>query len=321
MNVVARASQLAARLASLPRAARAAIAVVALVTLCVAAWLADAASRVDADAPAQASVPSVATAPPGAPGGEASAGDGTAGGVRAPVDLTRQSELELDLASRAESLLAHVTGADRVAVRVRAELDWSARERTRERFEPTERVETSEERTTDPAGGRGERTTERVAYDVGRETVRESTPGGVVRRLHVAVLLSEREAPAGPWSTAERARLEALVKQAVGFSPERGDTLALEAAPFAGADGAMRWLRGADALPIAAFAVAAVCVLLAFRRRADDAFPGLSLPMPVGELEAALAAAEGRADDAGGPAALPEPDAGAATLRAWLRER
>lgn len=321
MNVAARASQLAARLASLPRAARGAIAVGALVTLCVAAWLADAAARAGADPPAQASAPSVATAPPDAPGGEASVGPGSAGAGRAPVDLSRQSALEQDLASRAESLLAHVTGADRVAVRVRAELDWSARERTRERFDPTERVETSEERSTDPGAGRGERTTERVAYDVGRETVRESTPGGVVRRLHVAVLLSEREAPAGPWSAAERARLEALVKQAVGFSADRGDTLALEAAPFAGSHGAMRWLRGADALPIAAFGVAAVCVLLAFRRRADDAFSGLPLPMPAGELEAALATAEDLADDAGAPAALPEPDAGAATLRAWLRER
>lgn len=254
----------------------------------------------------------------------------------------QEARLERELAAQAESLLARTTGEGRVAVRVRAELDGSRREQTRERFDPEGQVERAEERTTGPAapggaGGSGA-TTARVEYDVGKEVTRVVTPAGAIRRLHVAVLVDSSPVPGVvPWSAAELAQLEALAKQAVGFSGERGDELSVTSAPFRASGGlAPGWrlpgLSGGVAAYAALLAGLGVLILLALRSSARTSAL-IGLPMSVAELEAALlgsgadvqapalvapGAPAGKAASAALPADMS--DAGAAALRAWLKE-
>jgi flagellar M-ring protein FliF len=266
-------------------------------------------------------------------------------------DLDREARFEQALAARTESLLALTAGAGRVAVRVRAELDWSRREETRERYDPDGQVERSEDRTTEPAsGGRSGATTgrssERVEYDVGKQVTRAITPAGAVKRLHVAVLVDGKpdagdRAGSGytPWSAPELAQLESLAKQAVGFSAERGDELTLTSAPFQ-ADATL----GPETVALLAEGLRAVALLaglavLAFvaLRALGDGPAVAGLPMSAAELEAALLGASGLPGVATmprGSGSLPlaeeiaravrpaaDRDAGAAALRAWLSER
>jgi flagellar biosynthesis/type III secretory pathway M-ring protein FliF/YscJ len=280
------------------------------------------------------------------------AGDTAPGSPAAPADLEREGRFERDLAARAESLLAHAVGAGRVVVRVRAELDWSQREETRESYDPDGQVERSEERITEPSGGarRGaaERTTARVEYEIAKQVTRAITPAGAVKRLSVAVLLDGKPSrPDGfeeaftPWSVSELAQLEALAKQAVGFSSERGDELTITSAPFQGGRTAF---SDPDLLALAADGVRYAAILgalglLAFAAaRSFGSSPAVEgLPMSAAELEAELLRREAQMDGSvrARPAAdraLPEEiamavhaggdrDAGASALRAWLSER
>lgn len=284
-------------------------------------------------------------------GGRSEAAGSVAGDVAAGIpadDLEREARLERELAVRAESLLARTTGEGRVAVRVRAELDRSQREETHEAFDPEGQVERSEERTSEPAA-RGAaasvgRTTARVEYDVSKRITRAVTPAGAVKRLSVAVLVDGRPAADGvpktgfmPWSAPELAQLEALAKQAVGFSSERGDELTLTNAPFReaapGAFDRKIFVLAADALSYAALLAGLGVLGFVALRSLGGAQGMLRLPMSAAELEAELLQSGGLA---AGMAALPpaaraeeiaravDPvlgrDAGAAALRAWLNE-
>lgn len=276
------------------------------------------------------------------------------GDVAAPAATSlreRELALDSDLAERAQSILARIAGQGRVVVRVRSELDPSEREETRERFDPEDQIERSEERTIGSAGqGEGrarEGTRERVEYEVGKQVTRAVTPPGALRRLHVAVLVDGRPGASGeppdefaPWSASELAQLEALAKQAVGFSGERGDTFTLTSAPLeSGRPQGLRLGRvvvSPDVLRFAAFvALAGVLVLLGLRSLGEPPIL-VDLPMSADELEAELrrraglpaelapqagvarSPLAGRAarDTGSGEAG----DAGAAALRAWLRQ-
>lgn len=235
----------------------------------------------------------------------------------------REAALEEALAAKARTLLERVVGEDRVLVQVRVELDWSRREATRERFDPEGQVERSEERGEAAAGTRA---TERVEYDVSKEVTREVTPGGGLRRLHVAVLLDEMalEGSEGP----DPAALEALAKQAVGFSEARGDVFSFARMPFRATwpeAGSWPW-AGEPWLPAAALLGALALVAWWLLRRAGVPVEALELPTTTAELEAALlqrgfAALPAGGDAAPGPSVAAEPDAAASAIRAWLAER
>lgn len=255
-----------------------------------------------------------------------------AAGAEATPDPALARALEEELAGKAASLLERVVGEGRVAVQVHADLDWSRREATRERFDPEGQVERREERTTEPPGARAAaRATERVEYDVSKEVTREVTPGGALRRLHVAVLLDRGPLEADGASAEVVAQLETLAKQAVGFSSARGDVFSLASLPF------QQSFPGSELLPRSAgegLALAALLGLLllgagALLRRGGEAAGAAPLPMTTAALEAALlqGAAISLPVDAGAPVASddvasgPARDAGAAALRAWLEER
>ncbi len=76
-------------------------------------------------------------------------------------------------------------------------------------------------------------------YELDRTLQHSRQPAGRIKRVSVAVLLDNVPRPGAngktteqPLSAAELTRVEALVKQAVGFNAERGDTVSVMNAPF-----------------------------------------------------------------------------------------
>ena len=98
--------------------------------------------------------------------------------------------------------------------------------------------------TTDPAavnepeGPRTERRGESQSYEVSKVVSHTVAPAGVVKQLSVAVLIDGTYTGAGaarkftPRPAEELDRLKELVKNAVGFSEQRGDRIELTSAPF-----------------------------------------------------------------------------------------
>ncbi|CAG0990909.1 Flagellar M-ring protein [Myxococcaceae bacterium] len=246
-------------------------------------------------------------------------------------DDARQAALEAALGTKAEVVLERVLGSGRAVVEVRADLDWNARESSEERFDAKGQIERREERTTEPGAGKiGARTTEIVEYEIPKQVVREKTPAGELRRLHVALLVDANEIRALGLGDAELAALEDLVRQAVGFSAERGDILSVARIPFRSA-GALGGIEnpGIEALIVVGLAaLAVVLVAIALRRREIELGEASLLPMTAADLEASLVAAgAGRIEttlpDDLAASLLPghDRDAAAAALRAWLEDR
>lgn len=76
-------------------------------------------------------------------------------------------------------------------------------------------------------------------YELDRTLQHTRQPAGRIKRVSVAVLIDNVPRPGAqgkitdqPLSPAELTRIEGLVKQAVGFSAERGDTVSVMNAPF-----------------------------------------------------------------------------------------
>ncbi len=103
------------------------------------------------------------------------------------------------------------------------------------------------------------------SYQLGHQVSVTKNPVGTVRRLTVAVAL--RQAPgAKPLTAQQQQQLQDLVKGAVGFNQQRGDTVAVTQQTFVAADAAQgpKWYQ-ASWLPIVgrnltALAVAAIVV-------------------------------------------------------------
>ncbi|HWA76090.1 MAG TPA: flagellar basal-body MS-ring/collar protein FliF [Polyangiaceae bacterium] len=177
------------------------------------------------------------------------------------------SQFESDVLAQLE----RVVGPGNADVRVNVDLDASTREKTEELYEPSKTALRSENVVEElngaqeagvagvpgartnlpdaqeggdptpapPAGGGGTtRKSHTRNWEVERVTKKTSTPPGEIQRLSVAVLLNGRWEQRGAKSVfvtrspEEVQRLEAVVKNAVGFNAERGDSVVVQAAQF-----------------------------------------------------------------------------------------
>src|SRR5437773_4414823 len=175
--------------------------------------------------------------------------------------LEMQASIERQLAERVESMLAAVVGRDKAIARVAATLEVARVERTEETYDP-ERTALRTQRTTreQPTGARTGggapgvqsnltndpaattepkgRRDESQSYEVSKVVSHTVAPAGVVKQLSVAVLIDGTYTGAGaarkftPRPAEELDRLKELVKNAVGFSEQRGDRIELTSAPF-----------------------------------------------------------------------------------------
>ena len=190
---------------------------------------------------------------------------GVEGGNSALLDL--QTRIEQRYREALVSLLAPVLGRENFSVEVNAEIDPSESQATRESFPEDGRALAREEgrnsRSTSSApmavgipgalsnqppgaatvtavpgaagqaAGTGELSTEedfKRSFELGREISVTHQPQGKLARLSVAVALRQG---AKPLAAADIAKIDALVKGAVGYNAQRGDQVAISARPFA----------------------------------------------------------------------------------------
>ncbi len=200
-------------------------------------------------------------------------GDSSIAGSTELIELKKQ--VERDFEDRIESILQKVVGAGKVIARVDATLNnkiVTAVEETVDAEKTAIRSQQSEEESlggsrTNPAGIPGSRSNLPGAEDAGQvgfkqdvkkeikttnfdvpKTVRNIKEGaGAVDRVSVAVLVDGVEVmgkdkdgnPSRQWnprSAEELAKYENLVKQAIGFSTQRGDTVKIENIQFIAED-------------------------------------------------------------------------------------
>lgn len=177
---------------------------------------------------------------------------------------------EKNAEERIQSLLDRIVGSGKSVARVSAAFDFKQVERLEEKFDPETIAVRSEQRTEEKgassaassgvpgvqsnlnrttagttATGGGSKNDETLNYEVSRSTAKIIEPVGALSKISVAVLVDGKyETPAAvkdgqtakpkytPRSPDELQKIEALVKSAVGFNPERGDQLTVQNVPF-----------------------------------------------------------------------------------------
>lgn len=194
--------------------------------------------------------------------------DGMAGTAR---QLTYTRKLETDLIKRIEDILMPIIGENGVRAQVNAELDFTVVESTTESYQPDNRAVRSEEvyeesstgngvagvpgalvnqpppagTTTPgaeedaPASPRNNSSRATRNYEIDRSVSHTRTAPGELQQLSVAVLVDYRTEAAEdgttqrvPLSEEEMQRVEELVREAVGFNEERGDSIRVTNIPF-----------------------------------------------------------------------------------------
>lgn len=183
----------------------------------------------------------------------------------------RRRSIEQQMRTQIESIVAGIVGADRVRVQVAAELDFNRVTQTTDEFDPEGRVvrssqlreenSASSEASPDGATSVGTElpgadatgalgatssnatTTEEITnYEISRSTRTEVTEPGRVRRLSVAVVVdgvytenADGETVYEPRPQDQLDRIAALVRSAVGFDSDRGDSVEVANLRFAAA--------------------------------------------------------------------------------------
>ena len=193
-------------------------------------------------------------------------GEDVAGVMTAQND-ERTLGFENRMRTRVEDMLANVVGAGRARVEVAAELDFNRSTTTQELFDPESQVvrstQTRESENlsggnngqvtvanelpgadqNNGAGGvteQGTSSEEVINYEISKTTQTDVTEAGAVKRLSVAVVVDGTYADDGagnmtytPRSADEIAQILTLVRSAVGFSVERGDSVEVVNMQFA----------------------------------------------------------------------------------------
>ena len=252
-----------------------------------------------------------------------------------------------------EELLEKTVGAGKVRAEVKADMDFDRISTTDERFDPDGQVVRStqsvEESNTSrdaegqqpvsvgtnlpDAGGAGEsassvaaqnRTEETVNFEVSKKITNHVREAGVVRRLSVAVLIdgvrgkdANGEPTYTPRSEAEMELLATLVRGAIGFNADRGDTVEvinMEYAEHVAEEVALELFFGLDKNDLLRMAevlvlsiVAILVILLVVRPLVSRAFESIPSAAAAGErLLADQAAAAAAALTAPGMPSEPE---------------
>jgi len=237
------------------------------------------------------------------------AGDDGLSMVSASID-ERRGAYEQRLRQHVEDIVSRVVGVDKARVEVTAQMDYNRVTQTSDIYDPNGQVVRSTQTVEDksdnsdgkdnqgvsvannlpnPSAGGGEnssvtrqtanRNEETVNYEISRTTKTEVLEPGRVKRLSVAVLVdgvyttnAEGKSVYAPRTAEEIAKIESLVKSAIGYDETRDDQIQVvnlqfaapvalealtpEAEPFLG-------LTKADYMRISEFAVLSVLALIA----------------------------------------------------------
>ncbi|MDT0632360.1 flagellar basal-body MS-ring/collar protein FliF [Rubrivirga sp. S365] len=172
----------------------------------------------------------------------------SADGSLSSSQLQHQQAVEEHLAEQGQSMLDRVLGPGRAIVRVAANLDFSTTVTDVQRIDPESSTILSEERMDEEGPGGGAASTVRN-YEMTREREQREQGAGQIQFLTVSVILDHRPLPpptgaAGadvedapvsepvPYTPAQLAEVDDLVRNAVGFSEERGDRITVHQTRF-----------------------------------------------------------------------------------------
>ena len=172
--------------------------------------------------------------------------------------LEYRTALQKNVQQKIEQLLAPVVGQGKVIARVNAEVDFSSRTINKQLYDPESAVVRSEQRSEESTRGTASleggspdpnfradgpngslssqdatRETRTTNFEINKEEQSIVMPVGELQRLSVAVIVDGTWVPGEgggepvwqPRSVEELARIEQLVKNAVGFDTARGDSL------------------------------------------------------------------------------------------------
>jgi flagellar M-ring protein FliF len=190
--------------------------------------------------------------------------DGASDTALVGTQVSQRFDLEDRLRQRVLDILEPAVGPGAAEVQVSAELDFTRAETTEEMYDPDVAAIRSEQRTKEQTEGHsdlgggvtgvtahpveaGQSNTTKtqnatVNYELNRTVNHIVHPVGQIKRLSVAVLVDGSTQTGADGTVTHAARtddelgkLGDLVKKAVGFSAERGDTVEVVNMPFAGA--------------------------------------------------------------------------------------
>ncbi len=155
--------------------------------------------------------------------------------------LAIQQEMEGNLERKAVGILSDLVGPGNVTVSVSADLDFSQIDRIIEDVDPDRQVVLMEESSevipgaADQGASQVERSTR---YEVTKTRETMSRHGVQVNRLAVSVMVNDKQIADGDAISVvartdeELAQIEALVRNAVGLSPDRGDAITVVSMAF-----------------------------------------------------------------------------------------
>jgi flagellar M-ring protein FliF len=155
--------------------------------------------------------------------------------------LAIQREVEGYLEAKAYELVEPVVGAGNITVRVAAALNFDQIGRTVETFDLEQQTTLSEDRSEIIPGSEEQGAsslTVNTVYETPRSIETFNRSGAQLERLTVAVVVNERQVGEGdqatsqPRTQAELARVEALVRNALGITDSRGDAITVVNLPF-----------------------------------------------------------------------------------------
>lgn len=173
--------------------------------------------------------------------------DASVEGALSSGQLRHQKAVEEHLAEQGQSMLDRVLGPGRAIVRVAANIDFSRTVTDVQRIDPESATVLSEERMDEQSQAGGAASTVRN-YEMTREREQREQGAGEVRFLTVSVILDHRPLPPPPggaaegaedaaaepvpYTPAQLAEVEDLVRNAVGFSEGRGDRITVHQTRF-----------------------------------------------------------------------------------------
>jgi flagellar M-ring protein FliF len=264
-----------------------------------------------------------------------------------------QQEMEAHLRSKAEAIVQEVVGRGNARVQVAASINFDRVERTVQNVDPERQVASTEQKAEIVPGAQGGAGSSNVAttFENSRSTEVFAPAVGSLKRLTVAVLINE--APDSVRGTAaptalQLARIDTLVRSAVGFDSTRGDQVSVVSVPFATAAAppaaetpieptTMETVREYQPLifRIGGLVLAFVLGLLALRASKPQAVAVSSPAMFAQDAPRAAIGAEGATRGAPELATVPaandmrrhvgstinqQPDVAAKLVRAWMKE-
>lgn len=176
--------------------------------------------------------------------------DGSMAGLSSR-QLSVQQEVEGYLEQKADRLLSSLVGTGNARVQVSASINFDKVERTTQAVDPDKQAMATEQKSevtpSSPQQGAGYTQTA-VSYENSRSTETFSGAIGNIKKVSVAVLVADKSVPAPITDTSanavlaaptitqrtpeELARIETLVRNALGVDSARGDMISVVSAPF-----------------------------------------------------------------------------------------